>query len=188
MKRIRVLVCGDSTVGKSSIILRFSKNKFEKEANSTIAAAFHSQFVQLHNEVVNLEIWDTAGSERYQSVITSFFHNAAVIVIVYDITSRTSFQNLDGWCEMARQNAPPDIPIIIAGNKVDLEKQRDIKYDEGKQYVDTKQLYGFVETSAKTGESIDLLFTQVASVPPNAVVESTSIQDVKVLDKNSCCK
>ncbi|OHT11227.1 small GTP-binding protein [Tritrichomonas foetus] len=188
MKRIRAVLCGEASVGKSSILRRFSENVFFENSSTTIAGAFLSRFVELNHEVINLEIWDTAGSERYHSVIPSFFKNAGVVAIVYDITSRQSFENLPFWVDFAISNSPVQTPIFIVGNKADLYDRRNVTFEEAKAFSNHNHAAGFIETSAKTGEQIEGLFTLLASVPPSGQVELQEITNVINLEgKKNCC-
>jgi small GTP-binding protein len=186
MKRVRVVFCGEAHVGKSSIIQRFSKNTF-LEIESTVAGAFHSAVVSYDGTVVSLELWDTAGSERYHSVIPSFFRNASAVVIVYDVAKRETFDRLAWWIEFARTNSPEDAVIYIVGNKVDLFRERIVTFDEGKGGADDAHCAAFTETSAKTGEEIDTLFMLLASSPGRGVVLTEYKGDVIELRKQSGC-
>lgn len=188
MNRVRVVLCGEASVGKSSILNRFSTGVFNSTLNSTVAGAFHTQYVRVNGQTVSLEIWDTAGCERYHSVIPSFFKNAAAVVIVYDVTKRDTFENLDFWVNFSRNNAPEKVNLFIVANKVDLFESRQVKYDEGKGFSDHHECAGFEETSAKTGEGIENLFAMLAAVPPNGTVDVEVRGEVIELDKKpSCC-
>jgi small GTP-binding protein len=187
MKRIRIVLCGEASVGKSSIISRFSTGTFQTMTNETIAGAFHCAKVRFNGETLVLEIWDTAGSERYHSVIPSFFRNAAAVVIVYDITARDSFTNVDYWLEFTKTNSPEGVQLFLVGNKVDLFDLRVVTFDEGRALTETHKLSAFAETSAKTGEFVDSLFALLAAVPPSGTVDADIEGRVISLDKNKCC-
>jgi small GTP-binding protein len=187
MNRIRIVLCGEASVGKSSIINRFSTGSFQAMTNQTIAGAFHCAKVRFNGETLVLEIWDTAGSERYHSVIPAFFRNAAAIVIVYDITARDSFTSVDYWSDFTKTNAPEGVPLFLVGNKVDLFDLRVVTFDEGKAWSEEHGLTAFAETSAKTGEFVDSLFALLAQVPPSGTVDSDIEGRVISLDKNRCC-
>lgn len=187
MKRIRVVFCGEASVGKSSIIERFAHKKFDEGISSTIAGAFHLQFVKMNGEVINLEVWDTAGSERYHSVIPSFFKSAAVVVICYDVSKRESFTALDFWKQFVSVNSPLNTPMILVGNKIDLEEQRKVPYEEGKRYCDSNEFIGFFESSAKTGEGIDHIFSLFSTADPSGTADETDISEVIELDHKCKC-
>jgi small GTP-binding protein len=187
MKRIRAVLCGEDSVGKSSIIKRFATGTFSDSTSETVAGAFHSQLVRFNNETLALEIWDTAGSERYHSVIPSFFKNAAAVVVVYDLTSRPSFDNVPYWLNFARDNTPESAGYFLVRNKTDLFSDRAVAFEEGKALSDGHKLAAFAETSAKTGKSIDNLFTMLADVRPKRFVEAKVRGEVISLDRRTCC-
>jgi small GTP-binding protein len=187
MKRIRVVICGEASVGKSSIIKRFATGTFSETNCATIAGAFHSSYVRRNGEIIALEIWDTAGSERYHSVIPSFFKNAAAVVIVFDLTLRASFDSVNYWRDFASQNAPESTRLLLVGNKSDLFANRTVLIEEGKALVGAGSFAAYAETSARTGESIDNLFSMLSDVPPNGVVQPEVRGEVISLDKEQCC-
>lgn len=186
MKRIRAVVSGDASVGKSSIISRFITGEFRSNAQQTVGGSFHSQYVKTANrEDLCIELWDTAGSERYRSVIPSFFRNAAAVVIVYDISKRDTFKNLEYWLEFVREHSPHGVAILLAGNKTDLDEQREVTTEEGHDFSKQHECTYFVEVSAATGENIDNLFAMLATVPPNGAAEMEVTQD-QVEKKAGC--
>jgi small GTP-binding protein len=189
MKRIRVAMCGDTMVGKSSLLRRFSTGNFTEKMVSTIAGSFHSQYVKHMGETVSLEMWDTAGSERYHSVIPAFFKSAGAVIIVYDVTAQESFQNVGFWLDLSRNNAPVEAKFFLVGNKIDLSDKQVVTHEEGNDKAGEMGC-PFVETSAKTGEGIDILFSMLAMVPPNGFVETT-VSGTAVIDmdrkKKGCC-
>jgi small GTP-binding protein len=187
MKRIRIVLCGEATVGKSSLIQRFSTGTFYSSCPETIAGAFHAAKVRINGETLVLEIWDTAGSERYHSVIPAFFRSAAAVAIVYDITSMASFTNVNYWLEFTRENSPETAKLFLVGNKIDLFDLRVVPFDDGKSWAETHGLEAFAETSAKTGEFVDSFFALLASVPPNGTVDSEVEGQVISLEPKGCC-
>jgi len=188
MKRVRVVLCGDVSVGKSSLIQRFSQRKFTEGLSSTLAGAFNSQYVKVDNQLVCLEIWDTAGSERYRSVIPSFFRNVSAVIIVYDVTNRDSFDSLDSWVEFSKNNGPECVPLFIIGNKIDLFNHRAVSSDEAQIFCNTNNINFCFEASAKSGEFVDDIFSHVASIPAVIVNESSNVANVIDLKKgDSCC-
>jgi small GTP-binding protein len=187
MKRVRAVFCGETSVGKSSIIKQFSTGTFTGAVPETIAGAFHSSYVRHNGETIALEVWDTAGSERYHSVIPSFFKNAGAIVVVYDITARSTFETLQFWSDFARNNSPSNAPQFLVGNKSDLFSARAVPFEDGKQWAATHGFLAFLETSAKTGEGIENIFAILADVPANGVVEAELRREVISLDKSQCC-
>ena len=187
MKRVRGVLCGEASVGKSALLRCFSDQPFQENSTSTIAGAFYSKIVTNKNEKINLEIWDTAGSERYHSVIPSFFRNASAIAIIYDITNRVSFENLKFWSDFASMNSPPGTEIFVVGNKIDLEDLRVVSYEEGKRFSQTIEAQSFLETSAKTGEAVDGLFTLFANVE-GVVLPEVNASLKSGTKSGKCCK
>jgi small GTP-binding protein len=185
MKLIRAVFCGEPLVGKSSIIHRFSTQKFAAP-HPTIAASFHSAFVRYSNQTISLELWDTAGSERYHSVIPSFFHSACAVVVVYDVTARETFERLKYWLEFARVHSPTDCQLFLVVNKVDLYETREVTFEEGMRYSEEKRLAGYAETSAKSGEAIDVLFELLAGLPGKGMAEMRWKGKVRELNGSDC--
>jgi small GTP-binding protein len=186
MKRVRVVFCGESLVGKSSIIQRFATQTFS-ELTTTVAGAFHSAAVQNGDSLVQLELWDTAGSERYHSVIPSFFRNACAVVIVYDVTVRETFDRLRYWLEFVKVHSPDGCKVFLVGNKMDVVRNRAVSFEEARSYAISHEFSEFLETSAKTGEAIDNLFRLLANVSGNGTVEVKKNQQVIELNKTDCC-
>lgn len=163
----KLVLLGESSVGKSSIALRFVKDQFEDFRESTIGAAFLTQTVRRdENTTVKLEIWDTAGQERYKSLAPMYYRNAHCAIVVYDITQEESLENAKGWIRELQRHADSNIVIALVGNKLDLaDTRRAISTDEGKQYADSEGLM-FLETSAKTPTNVQELFEMIAKKLP----------------------
>lgn len=189
VKEIKAVICGDSTVGKTSIYNRFFEEEFNPNVQPTIGGLFHKKYVE-NKETYELSIWDTAGDERYNSIIPSFFRNACVVIIVFDVTKRHSFLGLSKWINLAHENASANVPFIIVGNKVDLYEKREVTSEELATFAREVQAYNFIETSAKTGEGIDDLFSHITSVQTFVINHTANIspKDIKQLpEKKSCC-
>ena len=157
----KVIFIGDASVGKTSIILKYVKKEFNENYQSTIGAELNNKEVILDKETVNLIIWDTSGQERYNSLISSYFRGSRGCFIVYDISDRNSFDNLETKFDLVRNYANEDVKIILVGNKNDLEEQRKVKTEEGKNFAE-KKACPFFETSAKNNENIDEIFKLMA--------------------------
>ena len=119
-------------------------------------------FVKVNNKLVKLQIWDTCGQEIYRSLISNFYRNSSLAVIVYSIDKKSSFKDIDLWLKELRLNSSPDIKIILIGNKSDLIGKREVSYDEGAKYLEQDGIIGFYETSAKTGDNIKKIFEEIA--------------------------
>lgn len=187
----KLVLLGDAAVGKSSCVERFVKNEFFEFQQPTIGAAFLTQTVALDDYIVKFEIWDTAGQERYRSLAPMYYRGAAAALVVYDITSQESFQGAKTWIEELQRQGSADIVIGLAGNKMDLDTKREVDKEEARAYATDNNCI-FFETSAKTGENVNSIFTSIAKKLPKNVQPSGSdaIQIVPQddFDNKGCCK
>merc|ERR1712000_309183 len=153
--QFKLVLLGESAVGKSSLVLRFVKGQFLDYRESTIGAAFLTQTVCLNDTTVKFEIWDTAGQERYHSLAPMYYRGAQAAIVVYDITSMDSFERAKSWIKELQRQGNPNIVIALAGNKVDLAENRAVSTEEAKAYADENGNL-FMETSAKTANVNEL--------------------------------
>ena len=160
----KVIVIGDSGVGKSCITNKATKNIFEDNYNATVGFEFFTFNVKIYNKIVKLQIWDTCGQELYRSLITNFYRNASFAVIVYAINSEASFNDIDVWLRELRTHSSPDIKIILIGNKSDLENERKISKEQGELYAKNNNLIKFYESSAKNGINVQSTFIEIAYI------------------------
>lgn len=163
--QFKLVLLGESSVGKSSLVLRFVKGQFHEFQESTIGAAFLTQTVQIDDTTVKFEIWDTAGQERYHSLAPMYYRGAQAAIVVYDISNKETFQKAQTWVKELQRQASPNIVIALAGNKLDLANKRAVSYDEAKAYADECSLL-FMETSAKTAANVMDIFTSIAKKLP----------------------
>lgn len=154
-----IVVLGESRVGKTSIMLRYCKNKFDEGQASTTDASNLDKTITVDDQKVKLFIWDTAGQEEYHALNQVYYRDAVAAILVYDITDRDSFDKVQTWVEELRLYLPKDTPIAIAGNKYDLPN-RQIEQDEVEDYARSINGAHF-DTSAKTGKGIDEIFEAV---------------------------
>jgi small GTP-binding protein len=180
--QFKLVLLGDTSVGKSSIVIRFVKGQFSEYQESTIGAAFLTQTVPVQDCTVKFEIWDTAGQERYHSLAPMYYRGAAAAIVVYDITSQESFHRAKSWVKELQRQGSPDVVIALAGNKIDREEEREVAAADSKQYADDNGLY-FIETSAKTNVNVRELFLAIARQLPK---ESTGgdADSPFILDEN----
>jgi len=182
--QFKLVLLGDTSVGKSSIVIRFVKGQFHEHQESTIGAAFLTQTVQVSDCTVKFEIWDTAGQERYHSLAPMYYRGAAAAIVVYDITSTESFQRAKSWVTELQRVGNNDVLIVLAGNKADKEEDRRVTTEEAKRYADDNQLH-FMETSAKGNVNVKELFHTVARVLPKEIVDERNKEKYFLLDDPS---
>ena len=163
LPQIKVVLLGDSSVGKTCIVHRFAHDKFNKDSNSTLGAMFISKVLELPElgAAVKYQIWDTAGQEKYRSLAAMYYQDAAAAILVYDITKKESFNAITYWMSELKSKAPENIKIAIAANKSDMVEQEAVHLSEGKKFAEDHNAI-FKMTSAKDGTGIRDLF---ASIP-----------------------
>lgn len=161
----KVVVLGHYSVGKSSLVLKFVKDEFNPNEESTIGASFLTKTIFQNRCAIKYEIWDTAGQERYYSLIPMYYRGAQVALIVYDITSSESFENAKRWVEELKYDKPQEFLKVLVANKTDLMDKSVISHETGRQFAEKEEIM-FYETSAKTGENILKLFIEIAEVLP----------------------
>nr|CAI39313.1 rab_C20 [Paramecium tetraurelia] len=161
-KNIKIVVLGDSGVGKTSLIQRFCFDTLSEKEQTTLGVAYQSAQIVIKGSVLKLHIWDTAGSERYRSLAQLCYRDANAAILVYNITSRQSFEQVYYWEKELLERCTSIFEIIIglAGNKSDLNQERAVFKNEAQIYA-KQQDFVFYETSSKTGEGIQMLFTEV---------------------------
>ena len=160
----KLIVIGDSGVGKSSLTNNGIKNIFSESYNATVGFEFFTFNVKMNDKVVKLQIWDTCGQELYRSLITNFYRNTSLAIMVYAINSKESFDNIEMWLRELRTHSNPDAKVFLIGNKVDLEKEREVPKDQGEQYYKTNNINFFTESSAKTGINAQNIFLKAAEI------------------------
>jgi len=160
----KVIIIGDSNVGKSSLANKAIKNKFDSGYSATIGFDFFSFFVKINNKVLKLQIWDTCGQEIYQSLITNFYRNCSFGILVYAINNRDSYEHLDIWLKEIKRESNPDAKIFLIGNKCDLEKERVVTYEEANIYSEDMEFSRFFEASAKEGINAKEIFIEAARI------------------------
>lgn len=163
--QFKLVLLGESAVGKSSLVLRFVKGQFLDYQESTIGAAFLTQTVCLNDITVKFEIWDTAGQERYHSLAPMYYRGAQAAIVVYDITNSESFDRAKNWVKELQRQGNPNIVIALAGNKVDLESNRSVTSETAQAYAEENGIL-FMETSAKTAANVNELFVAIAKKLP----------------------
>jgi len=163
--QFKLVLLGDSAVGKSSLVLRFVRGQFFEYQESTIGAAFLTQTVALNDTTVKFEIWDTAGQERYHSLAPMYYRGAAAAIVVYDITNFDTFKRAQQWVKELQRQGNPNIVIALAGNKSDLSSKRKVEPEDAESHASENGIF-FMETSAKTSTNVNELFVAIARKLP----------------------
>ena len=158
---LNILLVGDANVGKTSILLKYTENFFPNQYQATIGVEYKMKIIKLNNMNIKLQIWDTAGQERYKSIAKNFFRSANGVFLVFDITDKKSFENLNKWIEDVKENSPKDCKYIIIGNKSDLSDQRTISTFEIDNFVKEKKS-SYFEVSAKNDEGLNEAFINLS--------------------------
>ena len=158
---LNILLVGDANVGKTSILLKYTENFFPNQYQATIGVEYKMKIIKLNNMNIKLQIWDTAGQERYKSIAKNFFHSANGVFLVFDITDKKSFENLNKWIEDVKENSPKDCKYIIIGNKSDLSDQRTVSTFEIDNFVKEKKS-SYFEVSAKNDEGLNEAFINLS--------------------------
>ncbi|CAN8251543.1 unnamed protein product [Cochlearia groenlandica] len=156
----KVVLIGDSAVGKSQILARYARDEFSLDSKATIGVEFQTRTLVINHKSVKAQIWDTAGQERYRAVTSAYYRGAVGAMLVYDITRRQTFDHIPRWLEELRAHADKNIVIILIGNKSDLEDQRAIPTEDAKEFAEKEGLF-FLETSAFNSTNVESAFTTV---------------------------
>ena len=161
----KIILVGDSGVGKTCIIMRAVNNKFTDAYQATVGFEFFLMYFQVNNVKIKLQMWDTCGQEIYRSLIQGFYRNTTATILVYSKTNRSSFDNLGMWIKDIKNNTEQDMPILLIGNKCDEENRNIVvTKEEGEEYSKQYNLKYFNETSAKNGYNINEIFEEVAKI------------------------
>ena len=160
----KLIFIGDSSVGKSCLTAKAVKNNFEEYYQATVGFEFLTFNMKVNDKVIKLQIWDTCGQEIYKSLISNFYRNSSLAVLVYAIDNKESFNHVENWLSDLKSQANPDVRIFLVGNKADLEEDRKIKTEEGEKYKEDQHLDLFMEISAKTGQNERNVLVEAAKI------------------------
>ena len=159
---LKYIIIGDAAVGKSNLLLRYAHGQFKPEYQLTIGVEFGAKNVEIRNKLYRIQIWDTAGQENFRSITRAYYKNSVCALVVYDIASRDSFNNVSTWIEDCKNQSPKTIFMVLVGNKSDLAERRQVQTEEGQELADKYGLL-FYETSAKTGDNVESIFVDSAN-------------------------
>ncbi|VVB09807.1 unnamed protein product [Arabis nemorensis] len=164
----KVVLIGDSAVGKSQLLARFARDEFSMDSKATIGVEFQTRTLVIEQKSVKAQIWDTAGQERYRAVTSAYYRGAVGAMLVYDMTKRETFDHIPRWLEELRAHADKNIVIILIGNKSDLEDQRAIPTEDAKEFAEKEGLF-FLETSALNATNVENSFNTLMTEIFNTV-------------------
>ncbi|XP_019162047.1 PREDICTED: ras-related protein RABA1f-like [Ipomoea nil] len=158
----KVVLIGDSGVGKSNLLSRFTRNEFNQESRSTIGVEFATRTIEVDNKVIKAQIWDTAGQERYRAITSAYYRGAIGALLVYDMTRRVTFESLERWLKELREHTDQHMVIMLVGNKADLRHLRAVTTDDSKIFAERENTF-FMETSALEAINVENAFSEVLS-------------------------
>ncbi|RAL66356.1 hypothetical protein DID88_006025 [Monilinia fructigena] len=156
----KVVLIGDSGVGKSNLLSRFTRNEFNLDSKSTIGVEFATRSIQVDAKTIKAQIWDTAGQERYRAITSAYYRGAVGALLVYDISKHQTYENVTRWLKELRDHADSNIVIMLVGNKSDLKHLRAVPTEEAKQFASENNL-SFIETSALDASNVELAFQNI---------------------------
>ncbi|KNA10510.1 hypothetical protein SOVF_143890 [Spinacia oleracea] len=156
----KVVLIGDSAVGKSQLLARFARNEFSVDSKATIGVEFQTKTLVIDQKIVKAQIWDTAGQERYRAVTSAYYRGAVGAMLVYDMTKRQSFDHIARWLDELRGHADKNIVIMLIGNKCDLASLRAVPVEDAKEFAERENLF-FMETSALDSTNVETAFLTV---------------------------
>jgi len=159
-QNFKIVLLGEGCVGKTSLVMQYCNSTFNEKHDATLQASFLTKRINIHGERVELSIWDTAGQERFHALGPIYYRDADGALLVYDITDEDSFQKVRNWVKELRKIVGSEIPIVIAGNKCDMEKNRHVKEDEADSYAQTVGAL-YIETSAKLNRNVEQVFLEL---------------------------
>eukprot|EP00252_Welwitschia_mirabilis_P016213 TRINITY_DN35791_c0_g1_i1.p1 TRINITY_DN35791_c0_g1~~TRINITY_DN35791_c0_g1_i1.p1 ORF type:complete len:215 (-),score=28.27 TRINITY_DN35791_c0_g1_i1:155-799(-) len=199
----KIVVIGDSAVGKSNLLSRYARNEFNPNSKATIGVEFQTQVMEIDGREIKAQIWDTAGQERFRAVTSAYYRGAVGALIVYDITRRITFESVSRWLDELKTHIDTNIVRLLVGNKSDLEHIREVPVEEGKSLAESEGLF-FIETSALDNTNVlpafQIVIKEIYSNVSKKMLHADpyksdlSINRVKIMDgdessksKYSCC-
>eukprot|EP00451_Oxyrrhis_marina_P001623 CAMPEP_0204271866 /NCGR_PEP_ID=MMETSP0468-20130131/21323_1 /ASSEMBLY_ACC=CAM_ASM_000383 /TAXON_ID=2969 /ORGANISM="Oxyrrhis marina" /LENGTH=215 /DNA_ID=CAMNT_0051247635 /DNA_START=55 /DNA_END=702 /DNA_ORIENTATION=- len=156
----KVVLIGDSGVGKSNLLSRFTRNEFNLESKSTIGVEFATKSIEVSGKTIKAQIWDTAGQERYRAITSAYYRGAVGALLVYDITKKVSFDNVENWLNELKDHADPNIVVMLVGNKADLRHLKAVQSEDALKFAEEKGLAA-IETSALDATNVETAFTRI---------------------------
>nr|XP_016498984.1 PREDICTED: ras-related protein RABA5a-like [Nicotiana tabacum]XP_016498985.1 PREDICTED: ras-related protein RABA5a-like [Nicotiana tabacum]XP_016498986.1 PREDICTED: ras-related protein RABA5a-like [Nicotiana tabacum]XP_016498987.1 PREDICTED: ras-related protein RABA5a-like [Nicotiana tabacum] len=175
----KIVLIGDSAVGKSNLLARFARDEFYPNSKSTIGVEFQTQKLDINGKEVKAQIWDTAGQERFRAVTSAYYRGAVGALLVYDISRRQTFDNISRWLNELQTHSDMNVVTILVGNKSDLKDAREVTTAEGKSLAEAQGLF-FIETSALDSSNVAVAFQTVVkeiyNILSRKVIQSQELQ------------
>ncbi|XP_047323184.1 ras-related protein Rab11B [Impatiens glandulifera] len=200
----KLVLIGDSGVGKSNLLSRFARNEFSLESKSTIGVEFATRSIRVDEKIIKAQIWDTAGQERYRAITSAYYRGAVGALLVYDVTRHVTFENVERWLKELRDHTDANIVIMLVGNKADLRHLRAVSTEDAKAFAEREKTF-FMETSALESLNVENAFTEVLTQiyhvvcrkalevgedPTAALPKGQTVNvkdDVSAVKKGGCC-
>ena len=176
----KILILGDATVGKTSILVRYIDNKFEKDSLATLGVDVKYKYVTLDNKKIRMNIWDTAGQDRFRNIAKNYFKGANAVIFVFDVNNKNTLDKIKFWIDNVKENSSEDLIEVIVGNKIDIEGKHEVTKEEMESLGEKTGMETF-ETSAKTGEGINEVFTYLV----NQLIQNSNIGKIQSDDESS---
>ncbi|TAQ86415.1 hypothetical protein B7494_g5267 [Chlorociboria aeruginascens] len=173
----KVVLIGDSGVGKSNLLSRFTRNEFNLDSKSTIGVEFATRSIQVDAKTIKAQIWDTAGQERYRAITSAYYRGAVGALLVYDISKHQTYENVTRWLKELRDHADANIVIMLVGNKSDLRHLRAVPTEEAKAFASENNL-SFIETSALDASNVELAFQNILT--EKSLITATQHKQISV--------
>ncbi|ORX48909.1 hypothetical protein BCR36DRAFT_584006 [Piromyces finnis] len=177
----KVVLIGDSGVGKSNLLSRFTRNEFNLESKSTIGVEFATRSIQVDSKTIKAQIWDTAGQERFRAITSAYYRGAVGALLVYDLAKHVTYENVNVWLKELRDHADNNIVVMLVGNKSDLRHLRAVSTEDAKKFAADNNL-SFIETSALDSSNVELAFTKILTeiyrIVSNKALESSENSNV----------
>ncbi|CAH8364107.1 unnamed protein product [Eruca vesicaria subsp. sativa] len=201
----KLVLIGDSGVGKTNLLSRFTRNEFSIESKSTIGVEFATKSVHVDEKIIKAQLWDTAGQERYRAITSAYYRGAVGALLVYDITRHITFENVERWLKELRDHTDANIVIMIVGNKADLRHLRAVPMEEARSFSERENMF-FMETSALDATNVEQAFTHALTqiyrvmsrkaldgtgdptyLPKGQTIDIGNKDDVTAVKSSGCC-
>ena len=187
----KVLLLGDSTVGKTCFLMRYTDNTFQEIHMSTIGLDYRLKTMTLNSgKQVKVQIWDTAGQDRFRAITKNYYKGAHGIILIYDVTNQLTFENVTNWINQIKEEASDKVTIFLVGNKIDDEKNRKVNTEEGEKLAQDFKLK-FYETSAKIGTNVEATFKSLVQIIDEVSAQNNNLKGGKLTKndgkKKNCC-